>query len=98
MDLLRAFEKEILAKVPHLEGGKVVNPTPLVELTQAMKDCARDEYGIDLSSRNLVVFGKVEAKLMGGSVNFRRKTKSRSMAVVARSGASARRSARNSTR
>jgi len=70
-DLLRAFEKEILAKAPHIEGGKVSNPTPLVELTQAMKDCAREEYGLELSGRNLVVYGKLEAKLLGGSVKSR---------------------------
>jgi cysteine synthase len=70
-DLLRAFEKEILGKVPHLDGGKVVNPTPLVDLTQAMRDCAREEYGLDLSRKDFTVFGKLEAPLLGGSVKSR---------------------------
>ena len=70
-DLLLAFETEVLAKAPHVEGGRVLNPTPLVELTQAMKDCAREEYGLELSGRNFVVYGKLEAKLMGGSVKSR---------------------------
>jgi cysteine synthase len=71
MELLHAFEKEILEKVPHLEGGKVANPTPLLDLTQAVKDCASEEYGLDLSSRHFVVYGKLEAPLLGGSVKSR---------------------------
>src|SRR5713101_689881 len=71
IDLLRAFEKEILGKVPHVEGGTVLNATPLVDLTQAMKDCAREEYGLDFSSRDFRVFGKLEAPLLGGSVKSR---------------------------
>jgi len=70
-DLLRAFEKEILGRVPHLERGEVVNPTPLVDLTQAMKDCAVEEYGLDLSRKEFAVFGKLDAPLLGGSVKSR---------------------------
>jgi cysteine synthase A len=71
VDLLRAFEKEILSKIPHVEGGKIVSPTPLIDLTQALKDCASEEYGLDLSGRDFKVFGKLEAKLLGGSVKSR---------------------------
>src|SRR6266480_5780002 len=71
IDLLSAFEKEILGKVPHAEAGRIVNATPLVDLTQAMKDCASEEYGIDFSSRDFQVFGKLEAPLLGGSVKSR---------------------------
>ncbi len=70
-DLLRAFEKEILANTPHDEGGRIVRPTPLVELTQALKDCAREEYGLDLSGKGFEVFGKLESQLLGGSVKSR---------------------------
>ncbi len=71
MDLLRSFEKRVLAKIPHVEGGRIANPTPLLDLTQAMKDCASEEYGLDLSSRDFKVFGKLEAPLLGGSVKTR---------------------------
>jgi cysteine synthase A len=71
MDLLRAFEREILSKVPHVEGGRIANPTPLLDLTQAMKDCASEEYGLEFSGRDLLVFGKLEAPLLGGSVKSR---------------------------
>ncbi len=71
MDLLRAFEKEILEKMPHVGRGSVVKPTPLVDLTQAMKDCAKEEYGLNLSSREFTVLGKLEARLPGGSVKSR---------------------------
>jgi cysteine synthase len=71
MDLLRAFEREILAKIPHIEGERIANPTPLLDLTKAMKDCASEEYGLDFSSRDFKVFGKLEAPLLGGSVKSR---------------------------
>jgi cysteine synthase len=70
-ELLRAFEREILSKVPHVEAGRIANPTPLVELTKAMKECASQEYGLEFSGRDFQVFGKVEAPLLGGSVKSR---------------------------
>ena len=74
MDLLGDFEREILSKVPHAERGSVANPTPLLDLTQAMKDCGREEYGLDLSGRDFQVFGKLEAPILGGSVKSRAAT------------------------
>ncbi|MDA4118131.1 MAG: pyridoxal-phosphate dependent enzyme [Thaumarchaeota archaeon] len=71
MELLKAFEKQILSKTSHVEEGRVVNPTPLVDMTQALKDCAREEYGLDFSSRDLKVLGKLEAPQLGGSVKSR---------------------------
>jgi cysteine synthase len=73
-ELLRAFEHHILAKTPHVQEGKVVNPTPLLDLTRALKECARDEYGLELSERDFHVFGKLEAPLPGGSVKTRAAT------------------------
>ncbi len=70
-ELLREFEKEILGRIPHVEDGKIVNPTPLVDLTQTLRDCANEEYGLDLSERDFRVFGKLEAPLLGGSVKSR---------------------------
>jgi cysteine synthase A len=74
MDLLRAFEGEIFSKTPHVEGGRIANPTPLLDLTQAMKDCASEEYGLEFSGRDFQVFGKLEAPLLGGSVKSRAAT------------------------
>ena len=31
--LLEKFEQEIWNKIPHIDGDKIVNPTPLVDLT-----------------------------------------------------------------
>lgn len=70
-ELLRAFEREILGRVPHAEGGRIANPTPLLDLTQAMKDCASEEYGLEFSGRDFQVFGKLESPLLGGSVKSR---------------------------
>jgi hypothetical protein len=45
-NLLERFEKEIWSKIPHLENkdGKVVNATPLVDITQDLKECAKKEF------------------------------------------------------
>jgi cysteine synthase len=69
--LLEDFEREIWTKVPHVEGSKVINGSPLVELTQALKDCAREEFGLDLSRSEFTVFGKLDSSLPGGSVKMR---------------------------
>jgi len=43
--LLEHFKEEIWSKVPHLEGkegeAKVVNATPLIDLTEDLKECAK---------------------------------------------------------
>jgi cysteine synthase len=73
--LLSRFESEVWSKAPHLEGEvdppKVVNPTPLVDLTAAVKECAREVYGLDLGRKELVVFGKLESRTLGGSIKAR---------------------------
>jgi cysteine synthase A len=70
-ELLDRFEKEIWSKTPHQEAVGIVNASPLVDLTAVLKDCARDEYGMDLSRSNFAVFGKSDASLLGGSVKAR---------------------------
>ena len=46
--LLEKFEKEVLSQVPHREekDGKVeiVNATPLIDLTEDIKECAKTVY------------------------------------------------------
>ena len=72
--LLRRFQSEIASKVPHLverEGRQTfVNPTPLEDLTTALIECARVEYGLELP-RKSKVFGKFDSKIKGGSVKVR---------------------------
>jgi len=71
-DLLRAFEREIWERIPHVDAaGLVANATPLVDLSQVLKDCARLEYGLDLSGKDFKVLGKMESPILGGSVKTR---------------------------
>jgi cysteine synthase len=73
--LLQHFEKEIWSKVPHLQErpseGKVVNATPLIDITEDLRECARKVYGLDLADRDLQVFGKFDSNLMAGSIKLR---------------------------
>lgn len=69
--LLEKFEKEIWSKIPHLEGNKVINPTPLVDLTDDLKECAKNLYKFNISDENLKVYGKFDANLISGSIKVR---------------------------
>ncbi|MDQ3947697.1 MAG: pyridoxal-phosphate dependent enzyme [Thermoproteota archaeon] len=72
---MERFEREIWSKVPHLEEKsgeiKVVNPTPLINITEDLKQCARIEYGLDLADKDLQVFGKFDSNLLAGSIKVR---------------------------
>ncbi len=70
-DLLRQFRSEVSKRVPHWEQGKIVEETPLLDLTDALKECARVEYGLDLSTVDFRVFGKLESNILTGSVKVR---------------------------
>jgi len=59
--LLQKFEQEIWSKIPHLEEGKVVNATPLTDLTNDFKECAKNLYKLDISDLDLKVYGKFDA-------------------------------------
>ncbi len=69
--LLEKFEQEIWNKIPHLEDGKVVNATPLIDLTNDLKECAKNLYKLDISDLNLKVYGKFDANLVSGSIKIR---------------------------
>ena len=73
--LLEHFEREIWNKIPHLEEksgeAKIVNPTPLIDITQDLKECAKVEYGLDLADKDLQVFGKFDSNLLAGSIKVR---------------------------
>ncbi len=73
--LLEDFEREIWSKVPHLEEKpdevKVVNATPLIDITEDLRECARKEYGLNLADIDLQVFGKFDSNLLAGSIKVR---------------------------
>ncbi len=75
--LLEDFKREIWSKVPHLEeenksgSSKVVNATPLKDITADLKECAKSVFGLDLADKNLRVFGKFDSKLLAGSIKAR---------------------------
>lgn len=75
ISLLEHFEREIWSKVPHLEekpdAAKIVNPTPLIDITEDLKECAKVEYSLDLADRDLQVFGKFDSNLLAGSIKVR---------------------------
>lgn len=70
--LLEKFEQGIWSKIPHLEEeGKVVNATPLVDLTDDLKECAKNTYKLDISDLDLKVYGKFDSNLVSGSIKIR---------------------------
>lgn len=69
--LLEKFEQQVWSKIPHIQGDKVENPTPLIDLTEDLKECAKNIYKLDLSDKNLKVYGKSDADLVSGSIKVR---------------------------
>lgn len=73
--LLERFHREIWNKVPHLEEKsgevKIVNATPLIDITEDLKECARKEFGLNLDDKDLQVFGKFDSNLLAGSIKVR---------------------------
>jgi cysteine synthase A len=69
------FVAEIKTKVPHLQEKSsapiIVNPTPLVEITRLLQECARVEYGLELPVKNARVYGKFDSEIFGGSIKVR---------------------------
>ncbi|KAG2477148.1 MAG: Cysteine synthase [Nitrosopumilales archaeon] len=72
--LLERFEQEIWSKVPHLDKQdktKVVNATPLIDLTKDLKECAKNVYNLNLADSDLKVYGKFDSNLLTGSIKVR---------------------------
>jgi len=73
--LLECFHNEIRSKVPHVverDGNKAfVNPTPLEDLTAPLIECARVEYGLEITGKSFKIFGKFDSKIIGGSLKVR---------------------------
>jgi len=74
-NLLRRFEQEIWNKVPHVEESqgqsKVVNATPLIDLTEDFKECAKTVYKTNLDDKDLKIYGKFDSTLLSGSIKVR---------------------------
>ena len=74
-DLLGKFDAEILSRTPHVAGGDesgvIANATPLVDLTDALSECAKAQYGIRIDLKTVRVFGKMDSQIFGGSVKVR---------------------------
>lgn len=73
--LLERFQQEIWSKVPHREENqgemKIVNATPLIDLTEDLKECAKNVYKLNLTDVDLKVFGKFDSNLLTGSIKVR---------------------------
>ncbi len=73
-DLLAKFNSQIKNKVPHLRkdstGSAIANPTPLVDLTHAVAECAKTQHGLEIP-KTAKVFGKLDSRIFGGSVKVR---------------------------
>jgi cysteine synthase len=72
--LLEKFQQEIWNKIPHLDDGKIVNVTPLVDLTEDFKECAKTIYKLDFDDKDLKVYGKFDSTLLSGSIKVRAAT------------------------
>ncbi len=73
--LLERFNAEIKTRVPHrhedASDAPIVNPTPLVDLTSIILECAKTEYGLEIPPRNAKVYGKFDSEIFGGSIKVR---------------------------
>ena len=70
--LLGEFKAKIESRIPRiLSDRSLSNPTPLLDITDVLLSAAKEEYGLDLSSKKVKVYGKFEGKVLGGSVKTR---------------------------
>lgn len=80
-ELLARFREQMYEKVPHpdesagadSEGGvpPIACPTPLVDLTDDLLECAEKVFNADLSDTGIRVFGKLDGGLPSGSIKVR---------------------------
>lgn len=71
--LLEQFKEKIWSKVPHLDENqqKVLNATPLIDLTEDLIKCAKSVYNLNLAETDLQVYGKFDSNLLAGSIKVR---------------------------
>ena len=76
--LLSRFEEEIWNKIPHIQEvngeKKIVNETPLADLTETFKECAKSEFKVNLDDKDIKVYGKLDSTLLSGSIKARAAT------------------------
>ena len=72
--LLARFEQEMWSRMPHSENtpdeSRIVNATPLLDLTEDLRECARQVYKTGLAD-DLKVWGKFDSDLPTGSIKAR---------------------------
>lgn len=78
--LLARFREQMYEAVPHPDesaGARadgvaaIANPTPLVDLTDDLLECAEKVFSADLSDTGVRVFGKLDGGLPSGSIKVR---------------------------
>lgn len=69
-DLLERFDTGLWSRMPHQEQDKIVNATPLVDLTNDLRECAKQVFNIGLPF-DLTVWGKFDSDLPTGSIKVR---------------------------
>ncbi|MGC9037315.1 MAG: pyridoxal-phosphate dependent enzyme [Candidatus Micrarchaeia archaeon] len=67
--MLDWFDKHIYSRIPHIENGKVVAPTPLIQITELVRDAAKELYGLNLGS--FEALAKLESNMPSGSIKMR---------------------------
>ncbi len=74
-ELLGKFNSQIKSNVPHWNEGPsertINNATPLEDITKALVECARREFGLEFSTKDVKVFGKFDSRILTGSVKIR---------------------------
>src|ERR1700687_209268 len=72
--LLERFEQGMWKKIPHLEkadGITIVNATPLLDITDDLKTCAKKVLNLNLDDKDLRIYGKFDSGLPTGSIKVR---------------------------
>ncbi len=72
--MLEQFEQEVWKKIPHLEKSDnvtIVNATPLRDITEDFKACAKKVLNLNLDDKDLKIFGKFDSGLPSGSIKVR---------------------------
>jgi cysteine synthase len=69
----RRFEAEVASRVPYYDptSGRIVNATPLVDITASLAEFAETEPNTTPLPGGTKVFGKFDSMLLGGSVKVR---------------------------
>ena len=50
-----------------MEGDKIVNATPLVDLIADLKECAKGVFKLNLDDKDFKIYGKFDSELLAPS-------------------------------